>query len=166
MNIRTFKKSDATEVSDLVRTTLRISNSKDYTQEYIKDAIASHSPEEIATYNDDTHMYVVCDGDKIVGCGGITGYWGSLTESFLKTIFVLPEYQDKGIGRMIIDTLEADDYYKRAWRTEVAASLTAVGFYEHLGYTFKGTNHTPDEFGTIRMEKIKKISKTIYNKKA
>ena len=39
------------------------------------------------------HMYVVCDKERIVGTGGIAGFWGSITESILLTIFVLPEYQ-------------------------------------------------------------------------
>ena len=56
-------------------------------------------------------MYVVCDNSRIVGCGAIAGYWGSLTESILLTIFVLPDYQGKGIGRRIIETLEQDEYF-------------------------------------------------------
>lgn len=56
-------------------------------------------------------MYVVCDGECIVSTGGIAGYWGSLTESILLTIFVLPEYQGKGVGRKIIETLEKDVYF-------------------------------------------------------
>ena len=69
-------------------------------------------------------MYVVCDGDVIVGCGAINGYWGSKTESYLMKVFVLPEYQRKGIGRKIMQTLEADAYFLRAWRTEVGSSVT------------------------------------------
>ncbi|MDY5030930.1 MAG: GNAT family N-acetyltransferase [Blautia sp.] len=32
----------------------------------------------------------------MIGCGGITGYWGSVDESYVLSVFVLPEYQGKG----------------------------------------------------------------------
>ena len=70
---------------------------------------------------------MVCDGERIIGTGGIAGFWGSLTESILLTIFVLPGYQGKGAGRMIIETLEKDEYFLRARRVEIPSSVTAVG---------------------------------------
>lgn len=83
----------------------------------------------------------------------VMGYWGSTTESYLLSVFVLPEVQGRGIGRRIIETLEADEFFKRAWRTEVGSSLTAVGFYQKMGYAFKNGVATPDEFGVVRLEK-------------
>lgn len=37
------------------------------------------------------------------------------------SVFVLPEYQGRGIGRRIMETLEGDPYFARARRTEVWA---------------------------------------------
>ena len=34
----------------------------------------------------------------------------------------------------IVEALEADEYFHRAWRTEVGSSLTAVSFYRKMGY--------------------------------
>ena len=45
-------------------------------------------------------------------------------------IFVLPEYQGKGVGRMIMETLENDEYFLRAKRVEIPASITACEFYK------------------------------------
>lgn len=45
---------------------------------------------------------MICDEGVIIGCGAIGSYWGKKDESSLFTIFVLPEYQGKGIGRKII----------------------------------------------------------------
>ena len=67
---------------------------------------------------------------------------------------VLPEYQHCGIGKQMIETLEADEYFKRAWRIEVRSSLTAVDFYRRLGYQYKNNVTMPDEFGVVRLEKI------------
>ena len=154
IHIPRFEKKDAQTVADLVRKTLEISNSKDYPTEYIKENIESHSAQVIEDQANDSHFYVAMKDNTIIGCGGITGYWGSTTESYLVTIFVLPEYQHRGVGKQMIQTLEADEYFKRAWRTEVGSSLTAVDFYRRLGYQYKNNVTTPDEFGVVRLEKV------------
>ncbi|MDD6279621.1 MAG: GNAT family N-acetyltransferase [Oscillospiraceae bacterium] len=154
ISLRKFRKGDESAISDVICTTLSVSNSKDYSPEFIEENVKSHSPEVIASRAAESHFYVALDGRKIIGCGGITGYWGSDTESYLVSIFVLPEYQGRGIGRRIIETLEADEYFLRAWRTEVGSSLTAVGFYLRMGYKYKNGITDPDEYEVVRLEKI------------
>lgn len=100
-------------------------------------------------------MYVACDATQIVGCGAIAGYWGSITESILLTIFVLPEYQGKGVGKQIIQTLEKDEYFLRANRIEIPASITATPFYLKMGYNYKNGIDKPDSEGLIRLEKYR-----------
>lgn len=155
--IRAFADGDEYAVAEVVKETLRISNRRDYSEEYIRENIKSHSAEAIREQAREAHFYVACDGDRVIGCGGITGYWGSKTESYLVTIFVLPGYQGNGVGRRIVEALEADEYFCRAWRTEVGSSLTAVHFYEKMGYAFKNGVTTPDKDGVVRMEKRKGI---------
>lgn len=153
--IRAFAEGDESAVAGVVAETLRISNSRDYPEEYIRENIQSHSAEIIRERAKESHFYVVCEGDVVIGCGGITGYWGSKTESYLVTIFVLPAYQGRGIGRLIIDTLEADECFLRAWRTEVGSSITAVNFYRKMGYEYKNGVAEPDKDGVVRLEKRK-----------
>ena len=102
-----------------------------------------------------THFYVAEECDTIIGCGAIGPYWGSETESSLFTIFVLPECQGKGIGRKIIETLEQDEYFFRAKRVEVPASITGVGFYRKLGYDYKNGIDCPAEERLFRLEKFR-----------
>lgn len=154
--IRPFESGDEIEVSKVICETLRVSNKNDYSPEFIQENINSHSPDIIAERAKDAHFYAVCDRSKIIGCGGITGYWGSITESYLISIFVLPEYQGMGIGRRIMKTLENDEFFKRAWRTEVGSSITAVEFYRKLGYEYKDGIMIPDEYNVIRLEKRKR----------
>lgn len=137
ITIRRFETGDETAVSELIKDTLIVSNSADYPESYIRETIESHSAKTIAKQTKEGHMYVAQADGVIIGCGGITGYWGSTTESYLLSIFVHPEYQGLGIGRRIVQTLEADEYFLRAWRTEVGSSITAVNFYRHLGYEYK-----------------------------
>lgn len=91
-----------------------------------------------------------------MGCGAIGSYWGKKDESSLFTIFVLPEYQGKGIGRRIIETLESDEYFLKAKRIEIPASITACQFYRKMGYDYKNGVDIPDEEQLFRLEKFNK----------
>ena len=153
MNIRPFEQTDAVAVSELIRNTIRISNVKDYPIELMERLIESQTPQHVIERASWTHFYVVQQQKKIIGCGAIGPYWGKEDESSLFTIFVLPEYQGKGIGRAIIDTLENDIYFLRARRIEIPASITGVPFYLKMGYHFKNGISEPDKEHIIRMEK-------------
>ena len=89
----------------------------------------------------------------IIGCGAIGPYWDKEDESGLFTIFVLPEYQGKGVGRSIIETLEKDEFFLRAKRVEIPDSITVTPFYLKMGYTYKNGITTPNEEGLLRLEK-------------
>ena len=153
MIIRPFEQTDSVAVSELIRKTICISNVKDYPIELIEALIDTETPQHIIERASWTYFYVVQEQEKIIGCGAIGPYWGKEDESSLFTIFVMPEYQGKGIGRAIIDTLENDIYYLRAKRIEIPASITGVPFYLKMGYHFKNGISEPDKEHLIRMEK-------------
>lgn len=155
MEIRRFQERDAEAVSNLLAVTLRTTNIKDYSSEYIENQIKTHQPQNILEWASWMHFYVVCDVEKIVGCGAIGPYWWKIDESSLFTIFVLPEYQGIGIGRKIIQTLEQDEYFLRAKRIEIPASITATPFYRKMGYDYKNGITAPDSEGLIRLEKFR-----------
>ena len=74
---------------------------------------------------------------------------------YLFNIFVLPEYQGKGVGRKIIEALEKDEYFLRAKRVEIPASITACEFYKKMGYTYKNGIDVVDEEQLFRLEKFR-----------
>ena len=155
MIIRKFCESDAEKVSALIIHTLQASNSKDYSAETISALEKKMQPAGVSERASWTHFYVAEEGNHIIGCGAIGPYWGSETESSLFNIFVLPEYQGKGVGRKIIETLEQDGFFLRAERVEVPASITGVGFYRKLGYEYKNGIDRPDEERLYRLEKFR-----------
>lgn len=154
-NIRRFQASDAVEVSELIIKTLRTTNIKDYSEDYIESDVKKFTPNDIIKRADWTHFYVVCNKNIIVGCGAIGPYWGKEDESSLFNIFVLPQYQGKGIGRKIIEALEKDKFFLRAKRIEIPASITACKFYEKMGYTYKNGIDVVDEEQLFRLEKFR-----------
>ncbi|MBQ3546347.1 MAG: GNAT family N-acetyltransferase [Lachnospiraceae bacterium] len=154
-SVRRFQNSDADEVSNLIINTLRMTNIKDYSVEYIENDVKMFTPDGVIERASWTHFYVVCDKECIVGCGAIGSYWGKEDESSLFNIFVLPEYQVKGVGRKIIETLENDEYFLRAKRIEIPASITACEFYKKMGYTYKNGIDVVDEEQLFRLEKFR-----------
>lgn len=123
--------------------------------EYIENDIKALTPEYLIKRMGWTNGYVYCDNNKIVGCGFIGSYWGKEDESSLYTIFVLPDFQGKGIGRKIVETLEKDEYFLRASRVEIPASITACPFYIKMGYDYKNGISEPDDEQLIRLEKFR-----------
>ena len=108
INIQRFEEKDAEEIVKLIHRAMFETNIFDYSKEdLVKDAenITVPSIIERASW---THFYVFRDEETIIATGAIGPYWDSPTESSFFTIFVLPEYQGRGVGKLIINTLEDD----------------------------------------------------------
>jgi len=151
--IRRFVDNDAEQISELIGRNFIEVNSKDYSLDEMIKKSKEFSPEKVRHRAKNGHMYVVCERGTVIGTGTISDYWGSTKESILLTIFVTPEYQGREIGRKIIETLEADEFFIRAKRVEVCASITACGFYEKCGYKYKDGVKILDKEGHYRIEK-------------
>ncbi|HHX72384.1 MAG TPA: GNAT family N-acetyltransferase [Clostridiales bacterium] len=155
MRIRRFQEEDAALVSELIATTLRKTNAENYSVEYIENLIQHLNPKEILRRAKVTHFYVVYQEGKIIGCGAVGPYWDKTDESCLFTVFVHPDYQRKGVGRKIIETLEQDEYFLNSKRVEVPSSITACDFYRKMGYAFKKGGDVPDADQLYRLEKYR-----------
>lgn len=156
MLVRRFEKKDAKEVSKLIIKTLRTTNIKDYSKVYIEKGVRILNDENIIEKAEIRHFYVVCNDEKIIGCGSI-GYDEDKEESCFYTIFVLPEYQGNGIGRLIVKSLEKDEYARKSKKILVPSSITAKSFYLKLGYKRKYQSDIPNEDGLFILEKSKNI---------
>jgi len=152
---RMFCESDAVEVFNLIARTLRTVSIRDYSSEYVENIVKMFEPQKIIDRAKWTHFYVICDQDKIVGCCAIGPYYDKIDESSFFNVFVLPEYQGKGVGGKIIQTLESDEFFLRAKRVEVPSSITAVEFYKRFGYKYKKGGDVLDEDQLFHLEKFR-----------
>ena len=76
-------------------------------------------------------------------------------ERLTRTVYHIRRKLGRGIGRKIIETLEQDEYFLRAKRIEIPASITGTPFYRKMGYDYKNGICTPDEEGLLRLEKYR-----------
>ena len=138
MNIRIINEKDYNNVAIMIEDSISNSNFANFypksSIEEIKKSLDAKGIEKRASW---THFYVIEDNNEIVACGAIGPYYGSEEESSLFSIFVASKYQGKGYGRKIIDVLENDEYFLRAKRIEIPASMSAIPFYRKMGYEHK-----------------------------
>ncbi len=153
MLVRRFEEKDAEAVSELIAVTMRTTNRRDYTAEYLEDCIRRMQPEDMRQRAENSHFYVIEDARRVIACGAIAPWYGREDVSILLSVIVHPEYQGRGIGRRIMETLEADEFFLRAERTEIPASITGIPFYRHLGYDYKDGSAELDEEQLVRLEK-------------
>ena len=154
MIIRLITERDYKNVANMIARS--VSNSaftKFYPQQsidYIKESLNEEGVKRRASW---THFYVIEKDNNIIACGAIGPYWDSKTESSLFNIFVDEKYQGQGYGRKIIETLEKDEFFKRAKRIEVPASMSAIPFYRKMGYEHKNGELVFDD-GHFSLEKF------------
>jgi len=159
MDIRLITEKDYKAVADMItRSVSSPSFAKFYPQKSIENVKNSLNEEGVKKRASWTHFYVIEEEGKIVACGAIGPYWNSLTESSLFSIFVDEDYQGKGFGRKIIETLEKDEFFTRASRIEIPASISAIPFYRKMGYEHKNgeLTYTEEHFCLEKHNKHKK----------
>lgn len=159
--VRRFLNTDAELVAQLIAKTMKTTNIKDYSMEYIENDLKSLQANDVIERAEQFHCYVIENSDnyQIIGVGSIGPFWGSQSESSLFNIFVDPDYQGHGLGRKIIETLETDEYFLRASRIEIPASKTTLHFYQKMGYDFKNGIDEVDSEELYRLEKFNPTSK-------
>ena len=149
--LRRYQPGDECAVSALLRRTLLEVNAQCCPQEEIDWLYDRYSPETVAEIARDGHMYVMTEGDVIVGTGTvtITGEW----ECEIIAAFLLPETIGRGLGTQLFDALEADEWCKEADRIWLTSSVNALDFYEKRGYVNPNGYRTRGADNLLTMEK-------------
>jgi citrate lyase synthetase len=86
--------ADANQISAVILRTLRETNSKDYTDEIIERVERSFSPSVVLQLIDKRTVFVATVGGNIIGTASLYG-------SVIRTVFVAPNAQAQGIGKLL-----------------------------------------------------------------
>ena len=144
--IRKFILSDINGISRLIQNTLLVSNIKDYEVEVIRNLTKIFTPEAIRALSLKREIFVYEKEGEI--CGTI-----SLEKDTVYSFFVAPDRQKRGVGKALLEFVERRAIMEGMRRLCISASVTAVKFYERMGYRRSSEEHD-DRFGkTIRMIK-------------
>lgn len=118
------------DMVDIIRNILHTTIKSVYPQYYPNEVVdffcEHHSAEHVKDGIATGRMGVLTDGEIFVGTG-------CYYENEITGVYVLPEYQGKGYGTMIMDHLEKEILNNHD-TVLLDASLAAVFLYEHRGY--------------------------------
>lgn len=156
MKIRKFNPNDSKEISKLVCRNLLEINSKDYGMEEMLTFAKEYNSDKILKIATNGNMYIATENNQIIGCGAISYTNLEKTESIILTLFVLPEFHKKGIGKKILEALKRDPIFIQSYKVTVHASLSSNHFYEKMGFSYKNNLKKISPQKYYCMEKILK----------
>ena len=125
--IRIAINADAPAISRTIIKTLRESNAQDYSSKIIDQVTQSFSPQAILHLLTQRQVLVATIDSHIVATA-------SLDQDVIRSVFVDPSYQGKGIGRGLMEGIQSIAINAGLNLLRVPSSITAEGFYASLGF--------------------------------
>ena len=144
-SIRPARGSDAEAVSQVILSALRETNAKDYTPEIIARLERNFSRAAVQELISKRKVFVAVLGQQIVGTASLDG-------KMIRSVFVAPNSQGRGIGRRLIAEVERAAREAGIMALVVPSSVTAEQFYAKLGFKAVRDSYHDDE-RTIIMER-------------
>lgn len=125
--IRNAMNADAPIISRIIVGTLRASNAQDYSSEIISQVEQSFSPQAILRLLAQRQVFVATLGNHVVATA-------SLDQDVVRSVFVEPAYQGRGIGRQLMTRIQLIAIAGGLNELRVPSSITAEGFYASIGF--------------------------------
>lgn len=125
--IRPALSDDAADISAVILRALRETNAKDYTGEIIARVEQSFSPDAVRALIAKRTVVVAIIGNRLVGTASLDG-------SVVRTVFVAPDVQARGIGKLLMAEVEHIARARNIAALTVPSSVTAEAFYARLGF--------------------------------
>lgn len=125
--IRNAMDTDAPAISQTIINALRQSNAQDYSPEIIDQVAQNFSPPAILQLLAQRQILVATVDNHIVATA-------SLDQDVVRSVFVDPSYQGKGLGRHLMARIQSIAINAGLKLLRVPSSITAEGFYASLGF--------------------------------
>lgn len=145
--VRPFEAADAEACCAIVNAAIAVMDGLNAAARAL--VIAKNGPGDLAADLAACHAVVAEGPAGIVGLGALAG-------SEIKRIYVRPDGQRQGTGRLLLEALEAEAARRGEKRLTLQASLSSVPFYLTLGYQRLGDDVTRNgeaEFHHVAMAK-------------
>ena len=146
--IRRATPADAEQITPVHVASIRTLCAKDYTQEQIDAWAGWKSPDKYRAAMATGETFFVADvGGSVVGFSVLHG-------DEVKAVYIHPDCVGQGIGRRLLDAVEAEARNCGVEMLQLTSTLTSVGFYDACGYT-RGDNHEHRVTGGVMLTCVK-----------
>ena len=125
--VRSIKPADYQEAGEMVKTTIAVSFKKLYSDILIKEFCKKYELDNFKKRANEIEMFVATENNKIVGLIGIKGYQ-------LRTFYVHPDYQGKGIGGKLYKKFEKVAVKRGFKKIILEGSPLGQPIYKHFGF--------------------------------
>ena len=144
--IRAAVEADVPAMAELCLASIRETNAKDYPPDVIERIATHFTAAEVLRRMAGRRVFIALDDTLLLGTI-------SLGPDKVHSVFVRADAQRRGVGRRMMAFIE--DIARTEGRRALAlsSSLTAVRFYERLGYTVAG-REARDGVATVLMVKL------------
>ena len=129
MEIKNYCETYFDDVFDVIHKTIEEIYPKYYPQSAVDFFHSHHSKETMKKQMPNEFTLVLLEDNKLFGTG-------TLFENEIKRFFILPEYQNKGYGKILLKELEKE-INKKYDKIILDSSLGAVEFYQKNNYMYK-----------------------------
>jgi GNAT superfamily N-acetyltransferase len=129
VNIRPAADGDRPGIHAVHVRAIRGTCSRSYSAEQVSSWAGLLSPDSYTIVLQTRIMVVATDGAMVVGFGQLNP-----DTAEVDAVYVLPERQGEGIGRMLLSDLERQARERGITTLELSATLNAADFYERAGY--------------------------------
>lgn len=136
----------AEEISGLVRDTVRAVYPRYYLPEIVEAFCRLHGPEAVREDVRRGNVYGLWLDGVLIGTG-------AMEEDHITRVYVLPEFQGRGFGTLIMERLERAAG-ERYGAVRLDASLPACEMYERRGYRTVRHDRWPMEGGAVLVYEI------------
>lgn len=130
MKIRKATEKDVSEISRLIRTTLKKINYKDYPKEVINFLIEKNFPANIRRRLKEREVFCLINNGKILGTINFEG-------DKIGGLYIKSSEIGKGIGTKLMNFIENYAKKKGLKKVRLYPTKTAYKFYINRGYKFK-----------------------------
>jgi GNAT superfamily N-acetyltransferase len=145
IEIRPAVQADADAISRTILRALRDTNAQDYPPNVIAAVAENFLPDKVTSQLAARQAYVAVAGGVVVGTASLHG-------QVVRSVYVDPHHQGKGVGARLMDTVELLARKQFVDTLSVPSSITAQGFYQRRGYVVVREELHGDE-RTIIMKK-------------
>ena len=125
--IRPALDDDAADISAVILRALRETNANDYADAIIARVEQNFSADAVQALIAKRTVFVATIGNRVVGTASLDG-------SVVRTVFVAPDAQARGIGKLLMAQVEHIARERNISALTVPSSVTAERFYARLGF--------------------------------